>query len=364
MADNVIVSGIASDNVGVTRVTSSLNGATAADATGLTSWSTAVLLLDVGDSTVKVTATDAAGNSADTEITITRDTSTPPLLKGVGIIGDSNSDEYRADDNRGGVFAATTLNWVEQLVRFRGLNFGAWGTRAEPRRTGYEYNWGRSGATASSLLSQGQHTGIAQQVAAGDVSLVVVYIGANDFLRNRYLEIYDGSVSGAALNNKISGVIGDITTAVATVQAAGPDEILLMNLFDYSLEISGFFTAFPDPARRQLVTDAIRSVNAGLSTMAQQRGISVVDLTGIVSSTYGIVDQNGFINVGGELIDTINRGNEPHHLVLDDSSGHGGTVSNGFAANLLFIGPVNSFFGTSVVPFSDQEKLSAAGITP
>jgi hypothetical protein len=213
------------------------------------------------------------------------------------------------------------------------------------------------------LLSDGQHTGIAQQVASGDVTLVVVYIGANDFLRSRYLEIYDGSVSGAALNNKISGVISDITTAVDTVRAAGPDGIQLMYLFDYSINISKFFEAFPDSSRRQLVTDAIRSVNAGLASMAQQRGISVVDLTGIVEATYGNVDSQ-FINVGGELIDTFNRGNEPHHLILDDSSGHGGTISNAFAADLLFIGPVNNFFGTSLIPFSDQEKLSAAGISP
>src|SRR5215208_170589 len=43
---------------------------------------------------------------------------------GIGILGDSNSDEYQADDGRGGKYNATTLNWVELLVRDRGLNFG------------------------------------------------------------------------------------------------------------------------------------------------------------------------------------------------------------------------------------------------
>jgi hypothetical protein len=37
--------------------------------------------------------------------------------KGVGIMGDSNSDEYQADDHRGGEYASTTLGWVEQLLR-------------------------------------------------------------------------------------------------------------------------------------------------------------------------------------------------------------------------------------------------------
>src|SRR5262245_44866243 len=46
----------------------------------------------------------------------------------LGIMGDSNSDEYRADDNnRGGIYASTTLNWVEQLQRYRGIDIGSWG---------------------------------------------------------------------------------------------------------------------------------------------------------------------------------------------------------------------------------------------
>lgn len=362
--DNSMVSGTASDNVGVTGVTYSFNGGPETNAVGLENWTTTVLLLNDGDNTISVTASDAAGNDAGSQIIVTRDMTSSAVLTGIGIIGDSNSDEYRADDDRGGAFAATTLNWVEQLVLNRGLNFGVWGTRSSPRRTGYEYNWARSGATASSLLSDGQHTGIAQQVAAGDVTLVVVYIGANDFLRAQYDDIYEGRVSGAALTNKISGVVSDITTAVDTVIAAGPVEILLVNLFDYSLDLSGFFTAYPDPVRRQVVIDAIGAVNSGLATMAQQRGVAVVDLTAIATATFSGVDQNGFLNVGGELIDTVNRGNEPHHLILGDSSGHGGTVSNGFTANILFMGPVNSSFGTSLTPFSDQEKLDAAGITP
>src|SRR6185295_5345010 len=71
---------------------------------------------------------------------------------GFGVMGDSGSDEYRADDNRGGAYAATTLNWVELLVRFRGLDFGPWATWGEPRRTGYEYNWARSGARAADVI--------------------------------------------------------------------------------------------------------------------------------------------------------------------------------------------------------------------
>ena len=84
---------------------------------------------------------------------------------GFGVMGDSSSDEYRAEDNRGGAYAATTRNWVELLARYRGLDFGAWATRAEPRRADYEYNWARSGARAAELIAQGQAAGLAQQGA-------------------------------------------------------------------------------------------------------------------------------------------------------------------------------------------------------
>jgi len=40
-------------------------------------------------------------------------------LIGLGIIGDSQSDEYRADDNRGSNFPSSTLNWVEILEQER-----------------------------------------------------------------------------------------------------------------------------------------------------------------------------------------------------------------------------------------------------
>ena len=54
----------------------------------------------------------------------------------VGVMGESSSDEFRADDNRGGAYAATTLNWLELLVTHRGLDAGPWGTWGGTRRTG------------------------------------------------------------------------------------------------------------------------------------------------------------------------------------------------------------------------------------
>src|SRR3954470_13937987 len=99
---------------------------------------------------------------------------------GIGVLGDSYSDEYQFYPPH----RSTARNWVEILAATRGLNFGRFSTRSrgEPRNQGYEYNWARSDATTDDLIATGQHTGLAAQVARGEVNLVVVFIGGNDFI--------------------------------------------------------------------------------------------------------------------------------------------------------------------------------------
>src|SRR3954464_3143937 len=99
---------------------------------------------------------------------------------GIGVLGDSYSDEYQFYPPH----RSTARNWVEILAATRGLNFGRFSTqsRGEPRNQGYEYNWARSDATTDDMIVTGQHTGLAAQVARGEVNLVVVFIGGNDFI--------------------------------------------------------------------------------------------------------------------------------------------------------------------------------------
>ncbi len=101
------------------------------------------------------------------------------LIDGIGVIGDSISDEYRfyAPDR------ATARNWVEILTAARGLNFGdpilASGSSTRDRR--FAFNWSQSGATTTSLIARGQIAGLAAQVDGGAaISLAVITIGAND----------------------------------------------------------------------------------------------------------------------------------------------------------------------------------------
>jgi hypothetical protein len=290
-------------------------------------------------------------------------TATPVPIVGIGVLGDSNSDEYRADDDRGGEYAATTYGWVELLAARRGLNFGAWETWDEPRRSGYAYNWARSGATAQSMIESGQHIGLAQQVASGQVSHVVVWIGTNDFAtwNDTYQEIYDGRLNGEPLQAKIDSMVADMTLAVDTVLRAGKVKVLLVTIADRAVA-PDVIAQFPDAAKRRQVSEAIRAVNTRLAAMAVSRGAAVVDSEALTRSMLKRVDAAGTLRLGSESIDLFGKGDEPHHGRLNDEAGHSGTIVSGLIANEVIIGPLNEYYGAGIAPLSDDEILQSAGL--
>ena len=163
-----------------------------------------------------------------------------------GTLGDSQTDEYQGHANLAG------LNWVEQLVQARGLDFGGFEddpeVRGEPRNDGYAHNYARWGASATEptwsevlpLCTPGgpcvgkshaieaiphfsvQLEGLAAQVAAGKVQVVAIWFGANDIMIYR-------AMGGNFLGDKLTwwdgisaGIIQRIAVAVDALKAAGP----------------------------------------------------------------------------------------------------------------------------------------------
>jgi phospholipase/lecithinase/hemolysin len=287
----------------------------------------------------------------------------PAALGGIGILGDSTSDEYRAEDARGGDFAANTLGWVEQLVKNRKLNFGAWGQWDEPRRTGYEYNWARTGATANTMHTGGQVKGLAEQVAAGKVSFVLLWIGGNDFhMRNGpYEEIYNGTLHGADLQAKLDGFTSDVVRAMDIILAAGKVKMAVVTVTDQGMAHQAP-QLFPDPAGRQKVTDAINAVNVTITKEAEARGVLVIDSNQLAKALFARYDSRGYLVIGGQKIDANTPGDDPHHLQLGDWIGHSGTVLSGIIANSLFIEPFNKAYQLGIQPLSDEEILKNAGL--
>src|SRR4051812_9479144 len=148
------------------------------------------------------------------------------LRGAIGVLGDSYSDEYQFyPPDR-----STARNWVEILAATRGLDFGAFSAagRGEPRNQGYAYNWARSDATTADLIAAGQHTGLAAQVARGEVGLVMVYIGGNDFIHALQSPDPLGALGGA-----LPRALENHRAAVATILGAGGDvKVVLVTLSD------------------------------------------------------------------------------------------------------------------------------------
>jgi hypothetical protein len=340
-------------------VTTTADASTTTDDTGTMTGDAGAIPDDASTTTA-----DAGTNPADGGEVMPDGGVRAPVDGGFAILGDSNSDEYRADDDRGGAYSSVTFNWMEQLVMARALDFGAWGTWGGDRRTGFEYNWARSGARAADLVGQGQAAGVAQQVEDGAVKYVYVHIGSNDFhlVNGTYREIYDGTLTDAQVAAKVAEVVGDVTAAVDTVLAESPERIVVTLFGDPGLNPRALAT-YPSAAGRNRVSMAIESVNQGLTRMATTRPqVTLYDLNEFANSLLGRIDADGNLDVGDELISMVEAGDEPHHAQLGDRSGHLGTVASGLFANATFIGPFNQAEQLGIPMLTDAEILSHAGL--
>ena len=82
---------------------------------------------------------------------------------------------------------------------------------------GFAFNWSRSDAETEDMIRTGQHTGLALQVSRGEVSVVIIFIGGNDFIHALGSEL-----SGSSVNHVLRRAIVNLELAVETILAASP----------------------------------------------------------------------------------------------------------------------------------------------
>ena len=289
-------------------------------------------------------------------------TPAPISMKGIAVLGDSQSDEYRADDNRGYNYSSSTLNWVELLQKERKLNFGEWGVWEEPRRTGYEYNWARTGNTTESMIESGHHIGVAEQIRQGKVNVVVIFVGANDFapyiLDDGYHAIYNGELSDPAKKSKVHRIVADIKTAVYTVKDAGDVRILLVKVPDWGQHV-GIQVAFPFPDQRNDVSSVILDVNNELDKLAIEEGLLTVDPNALYQELVYKGEDNK-TTVDGVTIERLLLNNNPKNFYLEDGV-HTGTVVNGFLANKI-LDKINVMIDNDIRLLNENDIREAAGL--
>ncbi len=286
----------------------------------------------------------------------------------LGVMGDSLSDEY-AEEGYGNY----AQNRFELFVNFAGFDLGPTaveagqpgGTWGEPRRTGYEFNWARSGATSGSLLADGQHTGVAAQVVPEGLAYVVLSVGANDYnpSSTAYQSIYANVWSQAQIDAHNAGIVANILTALDTVLATGVD-VVVANLPDYGLTptVQGFF---PDPVGRQRVSAAISQANANLALAAFSRAVVLIDIYGASLAIFGPHSApNTTLAIGDVPIqltqsDTAGGGNPTAGFVHDGI--HPNTTIQGLTANLT-LEALNLGYGAGLTLFTEAELLAHRGI--
>jgi len=278
---------------------------------------------------------------------------------GIGVLGDSYSDEYQYYPPH----RSTARNWVEILATIRGLNLGRFSTRSrgEPRNQGYEYNWARSDATTDDLIATGQHLGLAAQVARGEVSLVVVFIGGNDFINA--MKTPDPVAAFQEVGPRAEANLED---AVATILKAHPDvKVVIITVpdlrdlpeFRVPLNAGHLPRASSDAA-----TATIRRYNARIWALAaRQPRVAVLDFALVARGSELIGPES--VLVAGHPIVRSGPSDDPDHLFLGDIR-HLGTVGQGLLAALL-VATIDAKFDAGVPPLSGREILEfAATLAP
>jgi lysophospholipase L1-like esterase len=276
-------------------------------------------------------------------------------ITGLGIAGDSLSDEYAVESY------SYARNWDELLAEERAINLGPSGDFPEPRRMGYAYNWARAGGTSETLLADGQHTGLAAQIDAGLVSHAVLSIGPNDFFPEEdvpYFFIALGLWSSQQIQNYSDQVVANIETALAALYNTNV-HLAMSNIADYGVApLTGqFFNA----TQRDRVSTVVEAINARLEDLADQYNVPLVDINGIARFFFG--SNSAPIDsweIGGVEI-TNSAGIGPTNAFVHDAI-HPHTLVQAQIAN-LYLTAFNLAYETPVDLFTEEESLALEGLT-
>ena len=278
-------------------------------------------------------------------------------LGGVGVIGDSISDEYRfyAPDR------VMARNWVEVLTATRGLDFGSpsAGLVGGARVRRFAYNWSQSSATTSSLMAQGQHTGLAAQAASGAINLAAITVGTNDFT-----DVLFTSRSVAAMEPALERASSNFVAILDSLLAINPTlkiaAFTAVDLRSSPLIRGALGSGLISAAMAQAYGSAVASYNDRLRdyVSGRSRRVVVVDEDRLLDE---IVTADRY-PVGSVELERFNAGNGIRHLFLSDGF-HPGTLGQCLIAN-RFLDAINAGFGLDIPVLGGEEMVGIAHAVP
>lgn len=285
----------------------------------------------------------------------------------VGVMGTSKSDAFRGTDNRGGTFSSVTFNWLELLVRLRGFDAGTWGSYAEPRRTDYARNWSRSASHSGSLISGGQHTGLAAQLDS--TTYVILAGGGNDIRPDDpgYERVSYGTIYNDATNPPTyyaDPIVDDVLTAVDTCLAANPAGIMVWDYADLNSD-PNIGASWPNATNRARVSAVWAEINNQLAVACASRGVFLAEYGKWSDDLISKYIQDSGSTTLDELFvwnKTITYGlnNDPQYFLIADT--HFGTVANWLLASWV-IESLNEHYGLGLRPGRPYEVFDVVGWT-
>lgn len=276
-------------------------------------------------------------------------------IDGLGVLGDALSDEYF--DQLIGVGAS----WVQILQSGRQIATGPTGRWGEPRRSGFEYNWGRKGATSADLQAQGQTQGLLGQIASGDVTHAVLMIGTEDFGLDKptYQSLINGTLPPSQVDALVNQILDRLDTALADLRFSNA-KVLLVNLADESLTPAAR-SFMPIAATRDRVSVVIDRVNAGLRDLANAHHVPLLDLHGLEARLLGTNSQpvNSW-RVGGVTITNSSGTAATNAFVVDGVTPH--TITQTVISNLMITG-LNLGYEAGLTTLTEAEMLAQSGLS-
>lgn len=297
------------------------------------------------------TATAIPSATATATLQPTASSTPSGALVGLAIIGDSTQDEYAAPENN-----RPAINWVEHLA-LSGLPLGAWGVYGEPRRTGYAYNWARSGATSAQALAD-QAPGVLAQLQAGAVSHVLIQVGINDLGDPQFQAIYAG---GPVNYGGLDYIASNIAQTANMLSAVAPGRVIVAATQDYiglDLLPDPQNAALSDPAGRQRMIDALAWLNARTRSYLSA-GVVWFDWNAAMSARLAQVRTGDTLTLAGQSVNIRARCSTAACGFVSDSYMHPETAISGLYAQ-VYLDEMRSVWGLALPALTDSDIMARA----
>ena len=276
-------------------------------------------------------------------------------IDGLGVAGDSWSDEYAAESYN------YARNWAELLVSERGIDLGAAGDYADGRgANGTAFNWAETGATALDLLIQSQDIMISDQFRDGDVSHAVLMIGNSQFAPGgeTFTKIADGTWSQLEIDNQVLFITSNIEAAISTLSIEAVKG-LVATIPDPTMTPQGktLFT----PAGRAKVTTVVNTVNTKIKEYAAKYHQPVVDLAALSTAILGTpASPVASRTIGGNVYSATAGTPKTNLFIADGILPH--TVFQAYVANAIIEG-LNTMYNENIARLTEQQIVALAGQT-